>query len=86
LNAAVMVLIIGMVMIAVALPIGLMITGNIYNVVSNMDLGSQGNQTRTSLFNNIYSAYNLSVILPIILVAGILMAVLGAFFTWGRQS
>ena len=81
-----MALIIGLVMIAVALPIGLMIIGNIYNIVSNYDLGAQGNQTRTSLFNNIYSAYNLSVILPIVLVAGILLAALGAFFAWKQQS
>ena len=75
-------LILGLILIAVALPVGLMITGNIHDVVDNMDLGTQGNQTRTSLFNNIYSAFNLSVILPIILVAGLLLTALGAFFAF----
>jgi len=57
--------------------VGLVVTGNLYTVASNMDLGSQGNTTRTSLFNNVYSAFNLVVIIPIIAAAAAIIGVVG---------
>ena len=64
-----------LVTLAIILPIGLMVVGNLNNVIASYDLGSQGNQTRTSLFNNIYSAFNLAVIIPIVAAAGAIIGI-----------
>jgi len=85
-DSSVIALVIMLVMFGVALPVGLMITGSLYTTVSSMDLGSQGNTTRTTLFNNIYSAYNLSVILPIVAAAGMVIAAIMLYFRWRSSS
>ena len=69
--------------LAIIIVVGLIVTGNLYTVANNMDLGTQGNNTRTSLFNNIYSAFNLAVIIPIVAAAG---AIMGVVFTYFRRT
>jgi len=64
-----------LVTLAIILPIGLMVVGNLNTIIGSYDLGSQGNQTRTSLFNNIYSAFNLAVIIPIVAAAGAIIGI-----------
>ena len=75
-STAVVVSLIG---IVVAMIVGLVVTGNLYTIASNMDLGSSGNSTRTTLFSNVYSAFNLTTILPIIIGASAIIAVVYGF-------
>ncbi len=71
-------LIVGLVALGIIIPIGMWISSISFGIVDAVDLGTAGNATRTTLENNIWSAYNLSTILPIVAVAGvIIMAVLG---------
>jgi len=74
-NASTLALVVMLITLAVILPIGLIVVGNLNSTVSNMDLGTQGNSTRTSLFNNIYSAFNLAVIIPIVAAAGAIIGI-----------
>ena len=74
-DASTLGLVVMLVTLAVILPIGLIVVGNLNTTVSAMDLGSQGNSTRTSLFNNIYSAFNLAVIIPIVAAAGAIIGI-----------
>ena len=79
-------LIIMLVLIGVALPVGLHCTSSIKGVIDDMDLGTEGNSTRTKLFNNIYSAYDLSVIVPIIAGAALVIgAVTVGFAVYSRR-
>jgi len=86
LTGPVLALVIGLVVIAILLPIGLIIVGNLKTTMDAMDLGATGNTTRTSLFSNIYSAFNLAVIVPIIAAAGIIISVVGAYFAFRGQG
>ena len=79
-------LIVMLVTIAVILPIGLMVIGNLNTLVNSYDLGSQGNSTRTSLFNNIYSAFNLAVIIPIVAAAGAIIGIVIYYLGGGART
>jgi Flp pilus assembly pilin Flp len=71
-------LIVGLVALGIVIPIGMWISSITFGVIDDIDLGTAGNATRTTLETNIWSAYNLATILPIIAVAAvIIMAVLG---------
>lgn len=71
-------LVVGLVALGIIIPIGMWINSITFGVIDELDLGTAGNATRTTLEGNIWSAYNLSTILPIIAVAAvIIMAVLG---------
>lgn len=75
-------LVVTLVSLAVALIVGLVVTGQLYTTATSMDLGTSGNATRTTLFNNIYSAFNLSVIAPIIAGAGLVIGMIFTYFAW----
>ena len=70
-----------LVTLAIILPIGLMVVGNLNTIIGSYDLGTQGNSTRTSLFNNIYSAFNLAVIIPIVAAAGAIIGIVIYYLT-----
>lgn len=71
-------LVVGLVALGIVIPIGMWISSITFGIIDDVDLGTQGNATRTTLETNIWQAYNLSTILPIIAVAAvIIMAVLG---------
>lgn len=71
-------LVVGLVALGIVIPIGMWISSITFGIIDNVDLGADGNATRTTLEANIWSAYNLSTILPIVAVAAvIIMAVLG---------
>ena len=75
-----------LVTLAIILPIGLMVVGNLNTIIGNYDLGSQGNSTRTSLFNNIYSAFNLAVIIPIVAAAGAIIGIVIYYLGGGART
>jgi len=85
LSGPVLALVIGLVTIAILLPVGLLIVGNLKTTIDAMDLGASGNSTRTTLFANIYAAYDLAVIVPIIAGAGIIIGVISIYFAFRRQ-
>ena len=64
-----------LVALCVIVIVGLVVVANLYNIANNLDLGSQGNSTRTTLFNNIYSAFDLVVIIPIIAAAAAIIGI-----------
>jgi hypothetical protein len=73
--------------IAVIIPVGLILTSQLASVANTFNLGTSGNSTRTNLFNNIYSAFNLSVVVPIIAAAGLIIAIIvGAFAVFGGKK
>ena len=70
-----------MIVISVLFVVGLVVVGSLYTVASDMDLGSSGNTTRTSLFNNVYSAFDLGIIAPIVIAAVAIISIIGYFRT-----
>lgn len=71
-------LVIGLVALGVIIPIGMWTSSLVFDVIDDLNLGTSGNATRTTLEANVWSAYNLSTILPIVAVAGvIIVAILG---------
>lgn len=70
-----------MIVLGVLFVVGLIVVGNLRTIAVAMDLGTQGNATRTTLFNNIYSAFDLGVIAPIIVAAVAIIGILAYFKT-----
>lgn len=64
-----------MIILSVLFVVGLVTVGALYTTAVGMDLGAAGNATRTTLFGNIYSGFDLAVIAPIVLAAVALVAI-----------
>ena len=73
----VLALVISLVAAVVLINVGMLITANLYTVMSAQNMGLEGNSTRTLLFTNVWSSWNMSAILPIIFVAVTLIAAVG---------
>ena len=73
----VLALVISLVAAVVLINVGMLITANLYTVMSAQNMGISGNATRTLLFTNVWSSWNMSAILPIIFVAVTLIAAVG---------
>lgn len=82
-HAAALALVTLLITVVIVLIIGLVVVGQLSTTADTFDLGSSGNATRTSLFNNIYSAFNLSVLIPIVAAAGALLAIIFAYLGGG---
>lgn len=76
-------LVIGLVSIGNIIPIGMWTSALIFGVIDQLNLGS-GNATRTQLETNIWNSYALATILPIISVAGVIIAAITGFIVWRR--
>lgn len=83
-KAAALALVILLITVVIVLIVGLVVVGQLSDTADTFDLGSSGNSTRTSLFNNVYSAFNLSVLIPIVAAAGALLAIIFAYLGKGR--
>ena len=71
--------VIAMTALVVVVLIALIIAANLQTVALGMDLGTEGNATRTTLFTNVFTALNLASIGVIIAAAvGILALVIGS--------
>jgi hypothetical protein len=65
--------------LVVTILVTLILVGQFQTIANEMDFGSEGNQTRTQLFNNAYTGLNVASIGIIIVAAiGILAIVIGA--------
>ena len=71
--------VIGMAALVVVILVTLILAGQLQTVANSMDFGTQGNTTRTQLFNNTFTGLNLASVAIIIAAAvGILGLVIGA--------
>jgi len=74
--------VIAMTALVISILIALIIAGNLQNVADDMDFGTAGNSTRTTLFANTWSGLTLASIGIIVAAAvGILALVIGALGT-----
>jgi len=83
-DAGALALVITLIMLAVVLVVGIMVVGKLDTVTAAMDLGATGNTTRDTLFSNIYTALDLSVIVPIVAGAGLIIGVVVAYLSFKR--
>lgn len=85
-TALVLALVIALVAIAVMIPIGLLVTVNIQSALPALEAGSLAANASESVFNNVYTAFSLSALVPIVAVAGLLISIIvGAFALRGRM-
>ena len=82
-HASVLGLVITLISLAVVLVVGIMVIYNLDSTTDAMNLGASGNTTRDALFTNIDTAMNLSIIVPIIAGAGLLIGVVVAYLGSG---
>jgi len=64
-----------MIVLGVLFVIGLDVIGSLQTTANALDLGTSGNSTRGTLFTNIYRAFDLAVIAPIVLAAVALVTI-----------
>ena len=83
-HANVLGLVITLISLAVVLVVGIMVIYNLDSTTDAMNLGASGNTTRDALFTNIDTAMNLSIIVPIIAGAGLLIGVVVAYLGGGQ--
>ena len=82
-HANVLGLVITLISLGVVLVVGIMVIYNLDTTTDAMNLGTTGNTTRDALFTNIDTAMNLSIIVPIIAGAGLLIGVVIAYLGRG---
>ncbi len=71
--------VIAMLALVIVVLIGIIIAANLYSTATGMDLGVQGNATRTTLFNNTWTGLTLASVGIIVAAAvGLLGLVMGA--------
>lgn len=71
--------VIAMAALVVVILVTLILAGELQTIANAMDFGTQGNATRTSLFNNTFTGLNLaSVSIIVVAAVGILALVIGA--------
>jgi len=84
-------LVVGLVALAVIIPIGVLIASNLSTaldvVTSKGSTTTQAENVTYDVFTNIWTAFSLSALVPIIAVAGLLIAIIvGAFAIRARQG
>lgn len=85
-NKAITGLVIGMVVVLVAcavlIPIGLLVSSNLQT--SMPELTGSANSTAYSVYNNVYSAFSLSAVVPIVAAAGVIISIIVGVFALRR--
>lgn len=84
-------LVVGLVALAVIIPIGVLVASNLstaLNVVSAKSATTtQAENVTYDVFANVWTAFSLSALIPIIAVAGVLIAIIiGAFMLRSRTT
>ena len=80
-------LVVGLATVIVAVLVILVISGTLAGYSASTNYGSlANNNTAAALFNNVFSSINLLTILPIIMVAGVIIAAVGGFLMWYRAK
>lgn len=74
-------LVITLVALCVLIPIGVLITNNLYNtLITGMQQNSAAYNATKDLYNNIWSAYNLSSVIPLIAAAAAIIGIVVTAF------
>jgi len=71
----------GLIIVVVSIMIGAILLGQLSQVVGTLGLTGQANTTITQLFSQTWASYGLLVIVPLIVIAGVIIGILGG---WGR--
>lgn len=81
-------LVIGMVVVLIAcailIPIGLLVTANLQT--SMPALSGSANTTAYQVYNNVYSAFSISAVVPIVAAAGVIISIIVGVFAWKRSQ
>jgi hypothetical protein len=81
-------LVIGMVVVliacAVLVPIGVLITANLQTAMPA--LTGSANTTAYAVYNNVYSAFSLSAVVPIVAAAGVIISIIVGVFAYKRSQ
>jgi riboflavin transporter FmnP len=78
-------LVVGLATVVVATMVILLVTGTLSGYSAATNYGSAANNaTAATLFTNTFQAVSLMTILPIIMVAGVIIAAVGGFLMWYR--
>lgn len=79
-TAMIIALVVALVALAIILPIGLMVHSSLTGLTKISGMSATANTTVDNVNNNIYSAFNLTAIVPIIAAAAVIISVImGAF-------
>lgn len=86
----VLALVVALVTISILIPIGLLVTTNIGDsmniVTAKTNVTTTAQNVSYDVFQNVYTAFSLSALVPIIAVAGLLIAIIiGAFAMKARR-
>ena len=85
-SGMVLALVVALVTIAVLIPIGLLVTTNIESSLPALTADSAAANASEAVFDNVYTAFSLSALVPIVAVAGLLIAIIiGAFAFRGMR-
>lgn len=75
---------IALVVVAFIIGVGLIVNYNVFDILNDKDLGVTGNATRASLQANTWAGFDLTTLIPIVLGASAVIAILvGAFRVMG---
>lgn len=75
---------IALVVVAFVIGIGLIVNYNVFEILDAKDLGTTGNATRVQLEANVWAGFDLTTLIPIVLGAAAVLAILvGAFRVMG---
>ena len=73
-----------LIIVAFMVGIGLIVTSNVFTILDAKNLGTAGNNTRSTLQSNTWSGYDLAALLPIVLgAAGVVTVLVWAFSKMG---
>jgi len=88
-SGLILTLVVALVTIAIIIPIGLIITVNIgdaMNIVSAKNDTTTAENVTYDVFNNIYTSFSLSALVPIVAVAGLLITIIVGAFAFRRMQ
>ncbi len=81
-------LVIGMVVVliacAVLIPVGVLVTANLQTAMPA--LTGSANTTAYAVYNNVYSAFQLSAVVPIVASAGVIISIIVGVFAFRRSQ
>ena len=72
--------IVGLLAVAIILPSGMYAYYQAYDTIDDLNLGTQGNQTRTNINTNVWGAFSLLAVTPTLIGAAAIIMILVAAF------
>jgi ABC-type phosphate transport system permease subunit len=84
--AIILSLVVALVALAIIIPVGLMIQSSLTSITKVSGMSATANATVDTTNNNIYSAFNLVAIVPIIAGAAVIISVIMGAFAWKQQG